>query len=98
MKPPPPRRRLFGRRPQRWLPRGFDLRSEDGVLAMHVEPADSGVFLEMTYTHPSTAVIVMAMLFDDPERFGAWCDADAARFAYPMLFHCLKRDGSALFR
>ena len=65
---------------------------------MHVEPAEMGVFVEMTYSHPSMAVIVMAMVFDDRERFGAWCDADAARFNYPMFFHNLKRDGSALFR
>ena len=100
MKPPalPSRRRLFALRPRRWQPRGFDLRSDDGVLAMHVEPAASGLYLEMTYSHPSTTVIVMSMLFDDPERFGAWCDADSERFHYPLLFHSLKRDGSALFR
>ena len=92
------RRRLFAVRPRRWQAHGFDLRSEDGVLAMHVEPAETGLFLEMTYTHRSMAVIVMAMLFNDVDRFGAWCDADAVRFNYPMLFHKLKRDGSALFR
>lgn len=52
----------------------------------------------MTCIHLSMAVIVMAMLFDDAARFGAWCDADAVRFNYPMLFRNLKRDGSAFFR
>ena len=98
MKPPPVRRRLFPPRPRRWQTHGFDLCSDDGVPAMHVEPAETGLFLEMTYAHPSMAVIVMAMLFDDADRFGAWCDADAVRFNYPMLLHNLKRDGSALFR
>ena len=98
MKLPPVRRRLFAQRPRRWQTQGFNLRSDDGVLAMHVEPAELGLFLEMTYAHPSMAVIVMAMLFDDADRFGAWCDADTVRFNYPMLFRNLKRDGSALFR
>ena len=71
MKPPTLCRRLFAQRPRRWQTHGFDLRSEDSVLAMHVEPAESGLFLEMTYAHPSMAVIVMAMLFDDADRFGA---------------------------
>jgi hypothetical protein len=98
VKPLPARRRLFAQRPRRWQATGFDLRSDDGVLAMHVEPAETGLFVEMTCTHPSTAVIVMAMLFNDVDRFGAWCDADAVRFDYPLLFRNLKRDGSALFR
>ena len=93
---PRPRRRLFAPRQRR--PCGFDLRSEDGVVAMHVAATETGVFVERKFSHSTPALIVMAMLFDDAERFAAWCDADVARFDYPMLFQRLKRDGHALFR
>ena len=95
---PRPRRRLFAPRPWHRRPRGFDLRSEDGVVAMHVAATDTGVFVERTLAHSTQALIVMAMLFQDAERFAAWCDADVVRFDYPVLFPTLKRDGHALFR
>ena len=93
-----PRRRLFVHRLRQRQPRGFDLRSEDGVVAVHVAPTETGIFVERTYAHPATPLIVMAMLFEDAQQFAAWCDADAVRFDYPMLFRALKRDGHALFR
>jgi hypothetical protein len=43
------------------------------------------------------ARVVQTVLFTDSGAFDRWCDTDATRFDYPVLYVRLKHDGDALF-
>ncbi len=77
--------------------RSFQASSEDGQVRVQVQGTATGIFVERSHVHHATALVVVNMHFDDAHRFGKWCDADPARFVYPMLFLSLKRHGSDLF-
>ena len=66
-------------------------------MRLRVQATETGVFVERAYIHPSSALVVMDVYFDDAAQFGDWCNADPARFEYPLLFLSLKRHGSDLF-
>ena len=96
------------RRPKHWrqtltpaarlsISSSFEAASEDGVVRLRVQATETGVFVERAYIHPSSALVVMDVHFDDAAQFGDWCNADPARFEYPLLFLSLKRHGSDLF-
>ena len=77
--------------------RSFQASSEDGRVRVHILGTPTGIFVERTHVHQASALVVIDMHFGDADRFGAWCDADPARFEYPMLFVSLKRHGNDLF-
>lgn len=77
--------------------RSFQASSEDGRVRVQVKGTPTGIFVERSHLHQASALVVVDMHFDDVHRFDAWCDADPARFDYPMLFLSLKRHGSDLF-
>jgi hypothetical protein len=43
------------------------------------------------------ARVVQTVLFTDGGAFDRWCDTDATRFDYPVLYVRLKHDGGAFF-
>ena len=79
-------------------PRGTTLRSDDGVIEFTLSPTSHGVFVERVQLRPGTARTVHSTLFYDERSFERWCDADAVRFEYPVVYINLKRDGDAFFR
>ncbi len=78
-------------------PDALTLRSTDGVLAFTVRWAACGLFVERVLQRPKAARVVQATVFDTPPSFQRWCDADPARFEYPLLYSKLRRDAAELF-
>jgi len=73
------------------------LRSIDGVLAVTMRWTACGLFVERVVQRPKAARVVQAAVFDTPTSFHRWCDADAARFEYPLLYSKLARNAGELF-
>ena len=46
----------------------------------------------------SRARLVQSAVFEDATAFTRWCDADTARFDYPVVFTSLQREGQFLLR
>lgn len=78
-------------------PDALTLRSTDGVLAVTMRWTACGLFVERVLQRPKAARVVQATMFDTPGSFQRWCDADAARFEYPLLHSKLTRGASDLF-
>lgn len=78
-------------------PDALTLRSTDGVLVVTMRWTACGLFFERVVQRPKAARVVQAAVFDTPESFQRWCDADLARFEYPLLYSKLARDAGELF-
>ena len=76
--------------------RGITLRSDDGVITFTLTAAARGLFVERTELRADEARVVQSTLFNDDASFERWCDTDAVRFEYPVLYVRLKHDGDAL--
>ena len=72
-------------------------RRPDGILAVMVQQTPGGIFVERVIQRPGTARIVQASVFATATAFHRWCDADAARFDYPLLYSRLVHDADDLF-
>lgn len=72
-------------------------RSTDGALVITMRWTACGLFVERMVQRPHAARVVQAVVFDTPGSFQRWCDADASRFAYPLLYSKLARDADDLF-
>jgi len=76
--------------------RGTTLRSDDGVIEFTLAATKSGLFVERVELRQGSARVVHSTLFSDGQSFNRWCDADAVRFDYPVIYVDLKRNGDAL--
>ena len=56
-----------------------------------------GVSVARVVQRPNAASAVQVIAFADVSSFHRWCDADVARFDYPLLYSTLKRDADELF-
>jgi len=56
-----------------------------------------GVFVERVIRQPGSARVVQAVVFATAGQFMRWCDADRARFDYPLVYASLTRHADALF-
>jgi hypothetical protein len=74
-----------------------DARSPDGVLVVTLQRTADGLFVERVVQRPRAARVVQAFVFTTPEAFHRWCDADAARFEYQLMYSGLQRDVDELF-
>jgi hypothetical protein len=74
------------------------MRSDDGVLEYRLTPCNGGLFVERVEQRDSQARIVQSTIFADATAFDRWCDADAVRFDYPMLYVSLKRNADRVLR
>ena len=77
--------------------RGTTLRSDDGVIEFTLAPTADGVYVERVQLRAGTGRVAQSALFKDDISFRRWCDADAVRFDYPMVYVSLKRNGGACF-
>ena len=73
------------------------VRSSDGALVVTMQRTSHGMFIERVLQHPGTSRVVLDVVFDSAEQFRRWCDADRARFDYPLLYASLARHADALF-
>lgn len=71
-------------------------RSPDGVLVVTIQPIVGGLFVERTVERPGAARVVQNFVFTTAEAFHRWCDADAARFDFPLLYLQLRHDADEL--
>jgi hypothetical protein len=55
-----------------------------------------GIFVERRHLRVGAGMASQAMHFSDENSFLSWCEADALRFAYPLVYTSLKRHGCAL--
>lgn len=67
--------------------------SDDGVVEFHLSPCEAGLFVERIEQHRHRARVVQFTVFRSITAFDRWCDADAVRFDYPVVYVSLKRNG-----
>lgn len=85
------------RRPTPRRAGGTTLRSDDGAVQFTLARVAHGVFVERIAMRGDAARVVQTVLFTDGGAFDRWCDTDATRFDYPVLYVRLKHDGGAFF-
>jgi hypothetical protein len=73
------------------------VRSPDGVLVVTMQRVRGGVFVERAVQRLGAARVVQAIVFHSASSLHRWCDADVARFDYPLLFSKLRHDADELF-
>lgn len=73
------------------------LRSGDGALVVTMLRTADGMFLERAIQRPGMSRVVQAVVFGTAEQFRRWCDADQARFEYPLLYASMTRNADAIF-
>lgn len=73
------------------------VRSGDGELVVTMQRTSHGIFVERVIQRPGTSRVVQDVVFGTPDQFRRWCDADQARFDYPLLYASLARHADALF-
>ena len=73
------------------------VRSPDGVLVVAMQRVRGGVFVERAVQRLGAARVVQAIVFHSASSLHRWCDADVARFDYPLLYSRLVHDADDLF-
>jgi hypothetical protein len=56
------------------------------------------LFVERVEQRKPGARVVQSTLFRDAAAFTRWCEADAVRFDYPMIYVRLKRHGDVVLQ
>lgn len=69
---------------------------KDGAVEFRLSPRPPGIFVERRQLRVGTGMASHAMHFGDENSFLTWCEADAMRFSYPLVYVSLKRHGCAL--
>jgi hypothetical protein len=87
----------FGRRAQADRRNVRTVRSDDGLVAIRMLRTSSGVSVERVTQRANTERAVQVIAFSNARSLHRWCDADVARFDYPLLYSTLKRDADELF-
>ena len=77
---------------------GVCLRSDDGRLEFRLAPCGTGLFVERVEQRPRHARVAQATIFHDAPAFDRWCNADAVRFEYPVLYVALRRNADRVLR
>ena len=73
------------------------VRSDDGALVVTMQFTPEGMFVERTIQRPGMSRVVQVVVFGSADQFRRWCDADQARFDYPLLYSSLARNADAIF-
>lgn len=77
--------------------RHLESRSPDGRISFALRVCDGGVYAERHQIDPSTGRLVQSIVFRDEASFVRWCEADAARFDYPLVCGLMRRTGCEFF-
>ena len=73
------------------------VRSDDGSLVVSMQWTPEGMFVERTMQRPGMSRVVQDVVFGTADEFRRWCNADQARFDYPLLYANLARNADAIF-
>lgn len=92
MKPTPSQSQLWRR------PGVESVCSDDGALEFRLSSCEAGLFVERVEHRSQRARVVQSAIFNSARAFERWCDADAVRFDYPVLYVTLKRNASRVLR
>jgi hypothetical protein len=71
-------------------------RSPDGILVVAMQRVRGGIFVEREVQRTGAARVVQSIVFATASSFHRWCDADVARFDYPLLYSRLRHDADEL--
>lgn len=77
--------------------RRLESRSPDGRLSFALRACDGGLYAERHQIDPASGRLVQAVVFRDEASFARWCDADRAKFEYPLVCGRMRRTGCDLF-
>jgi hypothetical protein len=75
----------------------WDACSPDGRLRVALRLCAGGLYLERRHVLDESGRIVQGLMFMDEAEFLCWCDADDARFDYPLMCSNVRRAGCDLF-
>jgi hypothetical protein len=67
--------------------------SDDGNVMFALSAAPNGLLVQRTQCQALGAHLVQCLVFVDPVTFVRWCDSEPMRFADPVLFARLRREG-----
>ena len=76
----------------------WDAWSPDRRLRVSLRICVGGLYLERCHALETSGRMVQGLMFLDEGEFLGWCDADDARFDYPLMCSNLRRAGCELFR
>ena len=76
---------------------GVTATSDDQVLAFHLDARPGGIAVQRKERRAGGGQVTQSVRFTDEASFTRWCESDALRFAYPLLFSKLTRSGCELF-
>lgn len=71
--------------------------SDDKVLVFQLSARPSGIAVQRSERRAGGGQVTQSLRFADETAFVRWCESDALRFAYPLLFSKLTRSGCELF-
>ena len=71
--------------------------SDDQVLVFHLNARPGGISVQRKESRAGGGQVTQSVRFTDEASFTRWCESDALRFAYPLLFSKLTRSGCVLF-
>jgi hypothetical protein len=67
--------------------------SNDGTVMFAICAAPDGLLVQRTQCQALSAHLVQCLVFIDLNTFTRWCDSEPVRFADPVLFARLRREG-----
>lgn len=85
-----------GRQPLEAHP-GVIATSDDQVLVFQLNARPGGIAVQRRERRAGGGQVTQSVRFTDEAAFTRWCESDALRFAYPLLFSKLTRSGCELF-
>lgn len=71
----------------------ISLISKDGTVTFGICAAPNGLLVQRTQCEAVGAHLVQCLVFVDSTTFNRWCDSEPMRFADPVLFDRLRREG-----
>ncbi len=74
----------------------LESRSPDGRIAFALHRSKGCLYAERHQIDPSAGRLVQSALFRDEASFVRWCEADTAKFEYPLMCGRLRRAGCEL--
>jgi hypothetical protein len=75
------------------IPGRWTSRSPDGRISFQLRRCKRGLYAERLHAKAEIGRLIQAIVFQDEAAFTRWCDADSAKFAYPLIFKNLRRAG-----
>jgi hypothetical protein len=75
----------------------LESRSPDGRVSFTLRSRDGELYAERQEIDPTVGRLVQSVVFKDEASFVRWCEADNAKFEYPLVCARIRRKGCDLF-